>query len=500
MLSVRCSLMQTPRKGFIATFRAAAKDAEREREQLRRAHVAQQRDAARRQRVAEREISAQLKARRSAEVERLNAYVDRRLVELESVLHHEFTIHDLRSSSSPEEPVSVAGLVRVPRLSLLRRFSRQARREHAAQVVDAQKIASDQHDALVAERRHAETMRAEVGELNERVLSGDVAATTRLVELILLASPYPFDFIRRVRVACSEASKQLMVEFELPATDVVPDVKEYRYSTSRDVIAPLEWPKMRRQQMYAELLARVTLRVIREAFSADVGDGFDVIVFNGHVESIDPATGRTIRPCVTTLRVTKEAFFRIDLSHVDPIACLKGLHASVSSRPADLVPVRPVLDFAMTDPRFVDAVDVLATLDTRPNLMELTPSEFESLITNLFEKMGLETRQTQASRDGGVDCVAFNTEPILGGKIVIQAKRYKNTVGVSAVRDLYGTVQNEGASKGILVTTSGYGSSAFEFAQNKPIELLEGAHLLYLLSTHAGIDARIEVPNDWKDP
>ncbi len=38
--------------------------------------------------------------------------------------------------------------------------------------------------------------------------------------------------------------------------------------------------------------------------------------------------------------------------------------------------------------------------------MELTPSEFESLITNLFEKMGLETRQTQASRDGGVDCVA----------------------------------------------------------------------------------------------
>ncbi len=57
--------------------------------------------------------------------------------------------------------------------------------------------------------------------------------------------------------------------------------------------------------------------------------------------------------------------------------------------------------------------------------------------------MGLETRQTQASRDGGVDCVAFNPRPIFGGKVVIQAKRYKNTVGVSAVRDLYGTMQNE---------------------------------------------------------
>src|SRR4030081_3754259 len=111
--------------------------------------------------------------------------------------------------------------------------------------------------------------------------------------------------------------------------------------------------------------------------------------------------------------------------------------------------------------------------------MELTPSEFEALISNLFSKMGLETRQTQASQDGGVDCVAFDPRPVFGGKVVIQAKRYKNTVGVSAVRDLFGTVQNEGASKGILVTTSGYGKAAFEFANGKPLELLDGANLLY---------------------
>jgi restriction system protein len=45
---------------------------------------------------------------------------------------------------------------------------------------------------------------------------------------------------------------------------------------------------------------------------------------------------------------------------------------------------------------------------------------------------------------------------------VIQAKRYRNTVGVSAVRDLYGTMMNEGANKGILVTTSGYGRATYE--------------------------------------
>ncbi len=132
--------------------------------------------------------------------------------------------------------------------------------------------------------------------------------------------------------------------------------------------------------------------------------------------------------------------------------------------------------------------------------MELTPSEFEALISNLFERMGLDTRLTQASRDGGVDCVAYDPRPIFGGKVVIQAKRYKHTVGVSAVRDLFGTVQNEGASKGILVTTSGYGKAAFDFAGGKPLELLDGSNLLYLLAEHAQIEAKIEMPANWKDP
>ncbi|MEP7289028.1 MAG: restriction endonuclease [Chloroflexota bacterium] len=101
---------------------------------------------------------------------------------------------------------------------------------------------------------------------------------------------------------------------------------------------------------------------------------------------------------------------------------------------------------------------------------------------------------------GGVDCVAFDPCPIFGGKVVIQAKRYKHTVGVSAVRDLFGTMQNEGASKGILVTTSGFGKSSFEFANGKPLELLDGSNLLYLLAQHAGIEAKIEPPETWKYP
>ncbi|HSC20114.1 MAG TPA: restriction endonuclease, partial [Solirubrobacterales bacterium] len=103
-----------------------------------------------------------------------------------------------------------------------------------------------------------------------------------------------------------------------------------------------------------------------------------------------------------------------------------------------------------------------------------------------------EVRVTQASRDGGVDAIVFDPDPIKGGKIVIQAKRYTNTVGVGAVRDLYGTVLNEGASKGILVTTSTYGPDAHKFAAGKPLTLLDGGNLLSLLEG-IGVKARIDL-------
>jgi restriction system protein len=88
--------------------------------------------------------------------------------------------------------------------------------------------------------------------------------------------------------------------------------------------------------------------------------------------------------------------------------------------------------------------------------------------------------------------VAFDPDPIRGGKLVIQAKRYTNTVGVSAVRDLYGTVHNEGANKGILVTTSDFGPDAYAFAKDKPLTLISGGELLYLLARH-GHSAKIDL-------
>lgn len=381
----------------------------------------------------------------------------------------------------------------------------RAKGEHAERAIAREAELAEVRKRYAADvekmKARAEAQHKEIDELRVRFEGGDPEAVVEYFSLVLDVSSYPEDFPKRHRMAFVPESKQLVVEYQLPTVDeCVPTDRGYRYVKSRDAIEELARPVSQIKALYASIVAQTTLRTLHELFEADRGGRLETIVLNCYVETIDPATGKPISPHLVTVRTSRDVFVRLDLAHVDPIACLKGLNASVSKSPAELVPVRPILEFNMVDPRFIQESDVLGELDDRPNLMKLSPKEFESLITNLFEKMGLETRQTQASRDGGVDCVAYDPRPIFGGKVVIQAKRYKHTVGVSAVRDLFGTMQNEGASKGILVTTSGYGKSSFEFADGKPLELLSGSHLLYLLAEHAGIEARIEPPDDWVDP
>jgi restriction system protein len=56
--------------------------------------------------------------------------------------------------------------------------------------------------------------------------------------------------------------------------------------------------------------------------------------------------------------------------------------------------------------KFVEGMDAVAGLDSRPDLLAMTPTEFEHLVRQLFEAMGMKSWATQASNDDGVDAVA----------------------------------------------------------------------------------------------
>lgn len=356
-----------------------------------------------------------------------------------------------------------------------------ARTWHAAKLAEAQQRLSDQH--------------AEVDEFRRRVLDSDRHAVSDYYQRVLDEMVVPAEFPSGRRAAYVPESTLLVIEWSLPGTDVVPIEKEFGYIKTRNAI---EVRKSRSaaelRTTYQEIVAQLALQTLYVAFNADPGELVETVVFNGMVDEIDPATGQPIRPCLITLRATRDHFAKVNLSQAKPVACVRRhFAAEVSDHPEALTPVEPFLNFDMADPRVVDAVDIISELDRRPNLMALTPKQFETFIQNLFDRLGFDTKLFQASGDGGIDCIAYDPTPIRGGKYVIQVKQYKDTVPPTAVRDLFGVVHDQGATKGILITTSGFGPSSHEFANGKPLQLYDGTTLLGLCQQQ-GIDARIVMP------
>lgn len=286
----------------------------------------------------------------------------------------------------------------------------------------------------------------------------------------------------------------LIVNYLLPTIDGFLDVKEYKYVAKTNSISETVYPKNYVTSTYENVIYSICLRTLYELFVTDMKQEVQNITFNGYVNAMNKAIGRIENKCIVSLQASRQQIENINLSNIEPKICFKSLKGVSAAKLADISPVLPILQFDKTDKRFTETRNV--DINQGENLASMDWQDFEQLVRNIFELEfsinGGDVKITQASRDGGVDAVVFDPDPIRGGKIIIQAKRYTNTVGVSAVRDLYGTVINEGANSGILITTSDYGSDSYEFAKNKPIKLLNGQHLLGLLQKH-GKSARINI-------
>lgn len=292
------------------------------------------------------------------------------------------------------------------------------------------------------------------------------------------------------------AARSLIVDYLLPNPEDIPTLKEVRYIQSRDEFKETHVSNTEATKRYDRVIYQLCLRTIYALVQSDWGENIEGITFNGWVHFKSPETGNETTACIMSLHGTKADIQELNLNDVDPKACFKALRGVGSSKLHSLSAIAPIATIQREDARFVPSMAVAEHLDEGDNLAAMDWEDFEHLVRELFEQEftggGGEVKITRASRDAGVDAIAFDPDPIRGGKFVIQAKRYTRTVGVSAVRDLYGTVLNEGASKGILVTTADYGPDAYQFAKDKPLTLLNGSNLLHLLQKH-GYRARIDV-------
>ena len=310
----------------------------------------------------------------------------------------------------------------------------------------------------------------------------------RYIEQVLANSKYPDNYKPKNSISYDQSGKVLVLDFQLPSEQDLPAHESAKFTVSTQTISYKEMSASARAKLHESVMYQVALRTIHEIFESDVEGHVEGVVFNGYLEGTDRKTGASTNNCIMSVSASKDKFEEINLAAIDPKECFKGLKGISASKLNSSTPVKPIATVDSSDRRFVDARDIAQHLDGSVNLASMHWEDFEHLVRELFQQefgsTGTEVKVTQASSDGGVDAIAIDPDPIRGGKIVIQAKRYTNVVGVSSVRDLWGTVQHEGAMKGILVTTSDYGPDSYEFVKDKPITLLSGSNLLHLLEKH----------------
>ncbi|WP_256255142.1 restriction endonuclease [Streptomyces sp. cf124] len=373
-----------------------------------------------------------------------------------------------------------------------KRFDRALRdhaRDEKKRVEKLEKARAQHKERNQEEAARVEAWNADLAGRRNAYRDRDIEAVEWFVDQVLAASVYPHGFPKTHQVSFQADTGDLLVEIDLPLEDVVPAARAYRYVKTRDEITPVPRPDKECKELYASVLAQTALRTVHELFASDTEGVVQSVALNGHVATIDRATGRNVHPCLITLQADRTEFSQLVLTQVDPRACLKRLRSIISPNPYELEPVRPLVTFDLSKFRLMDSLDVVAGLDSRPVLMDLTPTEFEHLIRQLFEAIGLDSVNTQPSKDEGVDAVAMNTDPVMKGLCIIQAKRTKNVVPFETVSALAGVVEHKRAAKGILVTTSWFGRASEAFAnEHGRLELLDGANLVHLFKEHMKLD------------
>lgn len=184
---------------------------------------------------------------------------------------------------------------------------------------------------------------------------------------------------------------------------------------------------------------------------------------------------------------------RIDLRYLDKfseLADFRGVPRQAEAENGDVVQAtsqtpKEVLEASYQLLRRELAQELLERIKQRP------PVFFERLVVDLLVAMGYGGSRKDAgqavgrSGDGGIDGII--KEDKLGlDYVYIQAKRWENTVGRPAVQAFAGSLDEQKARKGVMITTSQFSQDARTFVSRieKKIVLIDGELLAQLMIDH----------------
>ena len=110
----------------------------------------------------------------------------------------------------------------------------------------------------------------------------------------------------------------------------------------------------------------------------------------------------------------------------------------------------------------------------------LSPRDFEDAIRALYEALGYSAKRTPFSGDGGWDVEATRASE----RLLIECKHYGEgkTIGRPVLQKLHSAVITQGATAGVLITTSDFSRPARQFASEVGLSLIDASGLAALLA------------------
>jgi restriction endonuclease Mrr len=116
-----------------------------------------------------------------------------------------------------------------------------------------------------------------------------------------------------------------------------------------------------------------------------------------------------------------------------------------------------------------------ARQSTISNIKNLDPLELEQFTAELFMKMGYSVSLTSQTGDHGIDIYLISPD---NQKEVVQCKQWKSKkVSERDMREFYGAVMGEDATKGYFVAPWGFSQTAKRWANGKNLILADAAWL-----------------------
>lgn len=312
----------------------------------------------------------------------------------------------------------------------------------------------------------------------------DKTMITNYKEEMLSKIDYPFKFDKCIDTGYCKDSKKLVIDYLLPDMQVVPETKKYEYKKIKDEIKSITMNKKDRNSIYNQIIFSIALNSMNNIFKHDKYNNIDTVVFNGYTKDIDLATGQDINPYIISAMADKSTFSGIDISRIDKLTCIKEIMQGRIDINSDLY-MKEIVPMSKCD-----YLNKTVTNTESINLLEIDPFVLEDLVVILFRNMGYDVVETKRTNDGGIDCILNNNDPIMGGKVIGQVKRYKNNIDIPKLREFESVLRNSDAMKGIFISTSNFSTQCEKFAYENNISLIKGSLLVDLFNRN-GINSYI---------